>query len=278
MVKETLTEDSKNKPQVIVGGNNSDAFGERLKLLIGNESQRSFAQKIDVSEGTLRAWINGKSEPNVSALISLANERNVSIDWLVTGKGPMLPGATDRPPSLEDFYDEVDRSDVRLGHSEEARRARMGIKEAHPKADADDYYHLPLYDVRASAGHGALNHSEPIVCMLAFRKEWIRSEIGVSPDQLCLIYSTGESMEPTIYSKDVLLIDKSVNEIAIEGIYVLMLDGTLMIKRCQRLPGRRIKVISDNSAYEHFILEDDKMRTPEQHIVGQVVWAGRKFR
>lgn len=139
-----------------------------------------------------------------------------------------------------------------------------------------DFYYIPLYDVRASAGHGAWNDSEHVIDTLAFKRQWIRQELGAQPEQLCLIYITGESMEPTLHAGDVILIDKSIKEVNTDGIYVLMLDGSLLTKRCQRLPGKKIRVSSDNPAYEPFIL-DDNINSPEQHLVGRVVWAGRKF-
>jgi len=155
---------------------------------------------------------------------------------------------------------------------------RPGGKEEKPKLPDEhaDFYYIPLYDVRASAGHGAWNDSEHVIDTLAFKRQWIRQELGAQPEQLCLIYITGESMEPTLHAGEVILIDKSIKEVNTDGIYVLMLDGSLLTKRCQRLPGKKIRVSSDNPAYEPFIL-DDNINSPEQHLVGRVVWAGRKF-
>jgi transcriptional regulator with XRE-family HTH domain len=87
MVKETLTEKTENSLSVKVAELNSDQFPDRLMEVMGSESQRSFAKNIDVSEGTLRAWLSGKSEPGMQNLISIAKYKNASIDWLALGQG-----------------------------------------------------------------------------------------------------------------------------------------------------------------------------------------------
>lgn len=221
-----------------------ECFGDRLKFAMSEETPYALSKRTGITESLIRKYISGASLPNIDRGAELADALKISLDWLARGIGPM-----------------------RLGESAQPQKQSLAQQ---------DYYYLPLYDVRASAGHGALNHTEDEVDKLAFKRQWIRKELGTQPDQLCLIYIVGESMEPTLHANDVILIDRSVKEITTDGIYVLMLDGNLLTKRCQRLPGRKIRVSSDNPAYEPFIL-DDEMHSPDQHLIGRVVWAGRKF-
>jgi len=83
----------------------------------------------------------------------------------------------------------------------------------------------------------------------------------------------GESMEPTLRSGDLILVDTKPREVA-EGISVLRLDETLLVKRLNLLPGKQLKVVSDNPAYEPFQID---LRNPPEDfaVVGRVLWSFR---
>jgi phage repressor protein C with HTH and peptisase S24 domain len=59
-----------------------------------------------------------------------------------------------------------------------------------------------------------------------------------------------------------------------ERIYVLRIDGQLIVKRVQRIPGSMLRVSSTNPAYEPFTINLDNVPT-DFDIVGKVVWYGR---
>jgi hypothetical protein len=64
-------------------------FAVRLREVVTDYGSAStLAKIIERSEGAVRKWLRGESEPNVTDLRSLCEETHTSIDWLVTGKGP----------------------------------------------------------------------------------------------------------------------------------------------------------------------------------------------
>lgn len=140
----------------------------------------------------------------------------------------------------------------------------------------DDYVALPLYDVRAAAGGGVVPDSEHVVDFLHFKKAWLRTELRCSPDALYLIYVDGESMEPALSRGDVILVN-SRDQSQGDGVYVLRMDGALLVKRLQRKPGGIIRVTSDNPAYEPFEVKAQEMEVNDFAIIGRVVWAGRRM-
>lgn len=162
----------------------------------------------------------------------------------------------------------------------------MRPEEATPKGGAGnlvqesgaDYARIPLYDVRAAAGFGAVVEQEQVIDSLAFKREWIERALHANPSDLYLIYVDGESMEPTLRPGDVILVNsRSAQAVPRDGIYVMRMDDTILVKRLQRLPGRRVKVTSDNNAYESFELDLDNGHTDNVSIIGRVVWAGRRM-
>src|SRR5579863_2824013 len=64
-------------------------FATRLRqMLKGHGSASGLAKAIARSEGAVRKWLRGESEPNVTDLRTLCEVTQTRIDWLVTGEGP----------------------------------------------------------------------------------------------------------------------------------------------------------------------------------------------
>ena len=113
-----------------------------------------------------------------------------------------------------------------------------------------DFVHVPRYEVFASAGSGTLVQSEQIVDHLAFRSEWLRETLGLSPERVAVISVKGDSMEPCLYNGDLVMVDLSTYKIESNGVYVLQIGGFLMVKRVQVKLNGEVVVKSDNPQYE----------------------------
>ncbi len=137
---------------------------------------------------------------------------------------------------------------------------------------APNLAHIPVYDISAGAGNG--NYAGDIVQILGFEKSWLKNEFGVV-DALEGIRVNGDSMEPTLKSSDVVLVNR-LDIIPKDGIYVLRIDHDLFVKRLSRLPGNQIEVISDNSNYSNYTI--DLLNPPiDFQIVGRVVMKCQKL-
>lgn len=106
--------------------------------------------------------------------------------------------------------------------------------------------------------------------LLAFRNDWI-IKIASSVNNLILLPVRGPSMEKTIMDGDVVLVDRGRKEIIRDLIYAVRIEETLAIKRLQKLPDGRIRLISDN---KDFPPED--FPPGEISIAGRVIWLGRE--
>lgn len=147
--------------------------------------------------------------------------------------------------------------------------------EAPAKSLFDGFVLVPRYDVSASMGTGSVIHSEQVVDHLAFREEWVRTELGAVPKNLILISAIGDSMEPTLRAGDLLLIDRSGDGVKQDAIYAFATNGELRVKRMQLKMDGSVVVKSDNQQYEPETLTSDQAAT--LHIVGRVVWSGRRM-
>ena len=64
---------------------------ERLQKVRGNRSQRQFARDLGVFQQNVNRYESGTT-PHTDFLITLALKENVSVDWLLLGKGKMRRG------------------------------------------------------------------------------------------------------------------------------------------------------------------------------------------
>lgn len=231
-------------------------FRLRMQEILGRESMRSFALKCGLSEGAIRNYLSG-GEPTRPALWAISEAAGVSLEWLATGRGPKEP-SQDLPTGLH----------------------RPVIFDS-PDELSEDYILIPLYDQAASAGAGALaldgeSGAPPSKeTRLAFLKAWLRGRKGLHPAKLFLLAVAGDSMEPTLSQGDVVLVDRSATRATTDGLYIVRIDSSLLVKRVQTLPGGILQVTSDNSAYAPFTLRpDDEER--DVAIIGRVVWVGKE--
>ena len=77
-------------------------FANRLRTVVAAYgSANGLAKAIERSEGAVRKWLRGESEPNVTDLRSVCEETRTSIEWLVTGRGQrewLAAGLEETPP------------------------------------------------------------------------------------------------------------------------------------------------------------------------------------
>ncbi len=60
----------------------------RLAKLRAFDSQSAFARRLGFSQQNINQWENGVT-PSLASLIILAEKRQVNLNWLLLGKGPM---------------------------------------------------------------------------------------------------------------------------------------------------------------------------------------------
>lgn len=168
-----------------------------------------------------------------------------------------------------------------LGERERSRLAEiLGLDEnqlgAPKRKDApppENYVTVPEYDVRVSAGHGALATAENTRAEWPFNADYVRQTLNIHPDRLAIVEVRGDSMLPTLSSGDRVMVDMLDRQVAQPGIFVLYDGGGTVIKRVEKIPGQdRLVLISDNSIHSRYEVSGDDV-----HVVGRVVWAARRL-
>ena len=150
----------------------------------------------------------------------------------------------------------------------------LGAPEAAPGAGAG-LRPVPRLDVDAAAGAGAFDGDERGGGHIAFDPAWLRRVARGAPEQLSIIRVAGDSMAPTLVDGDDILVDRGDGAARLrDGIYVLRIEGALVVKRLAPNPAARtLSIRSDNPAYPGWPDCDPAA----VDVVGRVVWAGRRL-
>lgn len=213
------------------------------------------------------------SRPNLVQGISLSElsrliDRNPSYLQQFVRKGsPRKLEETDRR-TLARFFG-VDESE--LGAPEEKSslsRGKIGSpgKSGPPgKTTRGDWVDVPRLSLGASAGPGAVAADEQPIGAFRFSAPWLRSQ-GLDPAMLSAIAVAGDSMEPTLRDGDEILVDRTPRPLR-DGIHVVRVDDSLMVKRLDTGRPGAIALVSDNPAYRPIELPPGEVR-----VIGRVVW------
>lgn len=219
-------------------------FHERLAhaMQLRGLTRSDLASSLGLSAQAISMLLAGRNK-GMSAENALATAAilGVSPDWLVTGKGEMDAGS---------------------------------LASGQGSGQNNQECYVLVTDATASMGRGLLQpETDLIVSTMQLSKQWIRSHLPhVSAlASLAIIHAQGDSMSPTFSDGDVLLVDRGIDHIKSDAVYVIATGGELFVKRVQRLLDGKIMVKSDNPLYSPIeIAAPDRERL---QILGKVVWA-----
>lgn len=124
---------------------------------------------------------------------------------------------------------------------------------------------VPRLALDASAGPGATAGAEAPFGQFRYGRDWLRAQ-GFSPAQLSVIAVAGDSMIPTLHDGDEILIDRTPSH-ARDGVHVVRVGDSLLVKRLVFERPGQVRVISDNRSYDPYDLPLDEVA-----IIGRVVW------
>jgi phage repressor protein C with HTH and peptisase S24 domain len=270
-----------------------DRVTSRMKAL--KISATDISRLTGVSKATVSFWVSGTNGAKGKNLLALAKALECSPDWLSDGVGnPDIASSDDTKAGMStvELMAKMLASTAGKSLSEKARETMLAAAaEADSPAEQSQNF-IPgnlatlrptneeivirQYDIRAAMGHGQVppDYTE-VVRNLVVREEILR-EKGVrytSKTALAMISGWGQSMEGTINDKDLVIVDKGVQDFIGEGIYVLTWHQDLYIKRVMRLDEENYRLISDNQHYENQTARIDDVAI---HAKVLLIWNARK--
>ena len=115
-------------------------------------------------------------------------------------------------------------------------------------------------DINASAGGGAFNYEEDFEYLSLDKKilDNLYNSKSANINDIAAINVIGDSMEPTLFDKEVILFDMSLTEISKDGIFVVSSNSGLFVKRIAKKVDGTIELISDNKNYSSELISLDE--------------------
>lgn len=217
-------------------------------------SQKNLAEKIQVSQQSINKIESGQTR-SPRNLDKLAEALEVSPQWLLFGDKPAPVIANDA------FDNEIKASSLRVEEWESMNR------------DKDEFAEVPVLNVEAACGDGAMPDNEHEIYALPFRRYTLR-RMGVNARNARVVRVIGNSMAPVLRSGDVVGIDTANNSTIIDGDLYAIRDGNLIrVKQLVPRPdGGMIIKSFNNTDYPDELLSRDEFEQ-RIHIIGRVFWS-----
>ncbi|EJL79059.1 putative transcriptional regulator [Polaromonas sp. CF318] len=221
-------------------------FGQRCRDARGAREINDVAAAVGVHRNTIWNVERGDSLPDAFELEVLAREYNTT------------------PTQL-------------LGGEAQGAGRSAGVPHGVRAAQVDELIYVPLFDLREQAEGAAFTDADSVLAMRPFDAQFIRYDLGIAHDDLAMFGVVGASMEPWLHARDSVLADLRDRDALTEGVHLIRLDGALLMKRLQRLPGKILRVSSYNPAYEPFDIQGHESADRDFAVLGRVRWAGVTF-
>ena len=233
---------AKSTPKRVAGPISKRAKALSQYMISIGDKTADVARRSGVKYTTIHSFLSGHtSEMTRSIEDKIAEAYSLSADELFGGKLP------EPAPQAREAADAV-----RIGK--------------------DNFWPVPVYDVRAAAGAGAFVEDGDPTTYQMFRDQFLQRVSRAPLSALSVIYVSGDSMWDTLHEGDTILVDRSERRVVKDGIYVLRLDDGLLVKRCSRkLPGVGVIVSSDNPKYPQQMVDNHG----DLDVIGRVIWIGR---
>ena len=126
------------------------------------------------------------------------------------------------------------------------------------------------------AGDGGLEVDEAIKSRYAFHESFLSRKGGNAADMKLFIID-GDSMEPTLKSGDMVMVNERKKEVSSGGIYLLRHRGDLMIKRLFKTSDGGISIHSDNKELYPPISVDFPNEALDFEVFGRMIWSCREY-
>ncbi len=224
-----------------------------LRRTRGRLTQAALSRAANTPQASISNFEKGVHEPVASTLARLAAALRVSTDYLT--------GLTDDPTPAAKLA-------KALAHERVNKVSELDDAGALATADSHEFRPVLLTQgTGIAAGAGANADEERVLGSLAFRDDWLKRH-GLNPKRCRVIEVTGDSMEPTLQHRAMILVDFQRTTRRRDKIFAVRTEDGPVVKRLQRdEDGWRL--VSDNPAYK-------PVPWPEEAaVLGQVMWTGR---
>ncbi len=219
------------------------SFAERLNYYM--EKRRvtgtHLAQITGITAGAISHWRTGRRNlTDFRQAQLIANALEINVEWLITGKGA---AEGERVVSLPD-----------------------------KELPSEGYVQIKEFSVKCGAGPGGTpTYEEEHDSVPATYRESFFLNLGIKPEDCMRFRVHGDSMEPTLFDGDRILVHLTDNQhIENNHVYAINVGSEVRVKRLIRQINGDLIIHSDNSVYPDEVIrhEDDSIYFS---VIGRVI-------
>ncbi len=218
-------------------------LGKRIKygLTMSGKSQAQLSKYTGIKSATVSQWCSDKVKTLKSDnALMVSKFLGVNYNWLVTGKGsPDAENVTALPDDV---------------------------------APNDDYVQIKEFSVKCGAGpSGIPTYEEAHDSVPATYRESFFRNLGIKPEDCMRFRVHGDSMEPTLFDGDRILVHLTDNQgIENNHVYAINIGSEVRVKRLIKKINGDLIIHSDNPVYP-----DECLRADDESvyfsIIGRVI-------
>lgn len=208
-------------------------------------TQQELANKAGVAQGTIGNLESGARDSS-KKITSIAKALNVDAHWLAEGEGAPQKSENNAHPAI-------------------SGAKRVVLTDDNP----NDFYQIQKVTLRLQAGVTGFQAvpDKHDGGTMGLPRSWVERK-GYSPENLIAIQVRGESMEPTFYEDDTVIINTADTKPVDNSVFAINYDGEAVIKRMSRDAGQWW-LMSDNFDQRKFYRR--LCQSAECIIIGRVV-------
>lgn len=130
------------------------------------------------------------------------------------------------------------------------------------KEETEKYTRIKHFTrINASAGGGSFNYDEDYEYLSIDKKllDSLYKSNNSNPNAIAALNVMGDSMEPTLLDREVILFDKDNLDVSKGGIFIVSTNAGLFVKRVALKVDGALELISDNRSYNSEIIVPDEL-------------------
>jgi phage repressor protein C with HTH and peptisase S24 domain len=225
-------------------------LSERMKKarIEAGLSQAELAKQLGAGQSTIASIENGRNQSS-GRLVEIAQLLQVNPTWLASGQGARKAG-TD--------IDAVSASDQIV--------VWENLSDLPPD---ENRAWIDRYDLMCSAGSGIVQWEIRQKRALPFTVDFFKA-IGSKPEHCRLANARGNSMEPFLFDRDMIMIDISKTAVRDGNIYAVRFEEETLVKQLFKQAGGALMLHSYNAKYPDRIVPASDETSFQ--VIGQVIY------
>jgi phage repressor protein C with HTH and peptisase S24 domain len=239
-------------------------FGTRLKQARKEAglTQKELATKAGIKQATISELENDKYQGSAFAP-QLAASLGVHALWLANERGPKHISAPEDSPSTED-------GDSLIKRLLPEGKGNVVVWERPEDLEHDeDRVWIDRYDYHFSAGSGLIQWEVRQKKALPFDIGFFKA-LGSKPKDCRLLTVRGDSMEPFLFNRDMMMVDSTKTAIRDGKVYAIYFEDEPLVKQIFKQVGGGIVLHSYNPKYPDREVPAESMALVK--IVGEVIY------